>query len=86
MKKFIALLLIFTLVFAGCSGKEEKTFPTDEEIMEKMTPYLTNAQEQDPSLYPSYDDFLKANLGIGEDQVTDVVLYMGLPIKIQPFS
>lgn len=79
MKKFIALLLIFTLVFAGCSGKEEKTFPTDEEIMEKMTPYLTNAQEQDPSLYPSYDDFLKANLGIGEDQVTDVVLYMGAP-------
>ncbi len=79
MKKFIALLLIFTLVFAGCSGKEEKTFPTDEEIMEKMTPYLTNAQEQDPSLYPSYDDFLKANLGIGEDQVTDAVLYMGAP-------
>lgn len=47
--------------------------------MEKMTPYLTNAQEQDPSLYPSYDDFLKANLGIGEDQVTDAVLYMGAP-------
>ena len=32
MKKFIALLLIFTLVFAGCSGKEEKTFPTDEAV------------------------------------------------------
>ena len=79
MKKLIALLLTFTFLFAGCAGKEEKTFPTDEEIMEKMTPYLTNAQEQDASLYPSYDDFLKANLGLGEDQISNAILYMGAP-------
>ena len=79
MKKMISLLLSFTFIFAGCSTTEEKTFPTDEEILEKMTPYLTNAQEQDPALYPSYDDFLKANLGFGEDQVSDAVLYMGAP-------
>ena len=34
---------------------------------------------QDPAVYPSFGDFLSANLGMSEDDVSAAVLYMGAP-------
>ena len=79
MKKIIAVLTaaLLTFTFAGCAEKE--TFPTNEEIMNNVTPYLENAEYQDPELYASFDEFLSANLGLSEKDVQDAVLYMGAP-------
>lgn len=50
-------------------------FPTDEEILTEVTPYLANAEQQDVST----DDTLKANMGFGSEVFTNPVLYMGMP-------
>ena len=52
---------------------------TDEEILEQVKPYLEDMVYQDPSVYPSNNDFLKANLGLEENDVSSCVLYMGAP-------
>lgn len=52
---------------------------TKEEILEAVSPYLENAEYQDPAAYPPQEDFLLANLGLSEADVSDVVLYLGAP-------
>ncbi len=81
MKKNIGALCLLciclmSMLLAGCS---QKALPSDEEILEHMQPYLENAVLQDASLYESTEAFLNANLGMGEDQLKNVVLYMGMP-------
>lgn len=59
-------------------AEEEETL-TDEEILELVAPYLEDLVYQDPALYPSENDFLMANLGLDETNVSAVTLYMGAP-------
>ena len=72
-----ALLVLFSV---GCSQKaDEKTMPTDQEIVEALSDCLEDTVYQDPAAYPSLNDFLQANLGLTEQDVSDAVLYMGAP-------
>lgn len=60
------------------SPAEEEAL-TDEEILELVAPYLEDLVYQDPALYPSQNDFLMANLGLDETNVSAATLYMGAP-------
>ncbi len=82
MKKiFAALFLVLTFMFCAvaCSKEEQKPFPSDEEIMDEMAVYLEDSVFMDPAVYASMNDFLNANFGLGTDNVSDAVLYMGAP-------
>ena len=46
-------------------------------ILTDMAPYLENAQEQDMST----EERIKANVGLGYDQISQAVLYMGMPME-----
>ena len=61
------------------SEPEEPKGLTDEDILELVTPYLENMDYQDPSLYPSMNEFYLANLGLDEKDIASAVLYMGAP-------
>lgn len=52
---------------------------TDEEILEKVEPYLEELVYQDPAGYTSFGDFLKSNLNLDEANVSSATLYMGAP-------
>lgn len=80
MKKILLGLcsvLCLSLVLSGCA--KHTKLPSDEEIVEEMSIYLENTVYQDASLYPSENDFIKANFGLTQEDVADVVLYMGQP-------
>lgn len=80
MKKFVSILLSLIVVavsLSGCAG--QTALPADDEIMEAMSPYLTNAVLQDPSAYPSLNDFLTANFGLSDSDIADAVFYLGAP-------
>lgn len=81
MRKICALLAAAFIILsaAGCSKEQPKPFPTDDEIMSNISAYLGSAVLIDPAIYPSKNDFLKANLGLGEENVSNVILYMGAP-------
>lgn len=86
MKKILLGLcsvLCLSLVMGGCSKHPE--LPSDEEIVEEMSIYLENTVYQDASLYPSQNDFLSANFGLTQEDVADVVLYMGQPNQSTTF-
>ena len=81
MKKVVEILLtaiVIALCAVGCA-KEQKQFPSDEEIMKNISEYLDNAVYQDPAIFPSMNDFLEANLGLNDENVLDATLYMGAP-------
>lgn len=82
MKKIIVIIL-FVLIFAGCSkdktASSGNTNLTSIAVLEKVSPYLENLEYQDPKAYKSINDFYKANLGLEETQVESAVLYMGAP-------
>ncbi len=59
--------------------KETAAFPSDEEIIEEMSPYLENAQKQEIESAGSLEDFLLNNLGLEADGIEDAVLYLGMP-------
>ena len=59
--------------------QSEEAQVTDEDILEDVAPYLENAVFQDPSNYPTMNDFLLANLGLDQTNVANAVLYMGAP-------
>lgn len=61
------------------SEKETASFPSSEEILEEMSPYLENAQKQEIEAAGSLDDFLLNNLGLETDGIKDAVLYLGMP-------
>lgn len=46
-------------------------------ILTDMAPYLENAQEQDMST----EERIQANVGLGYDQISQAVLYMGMPME-----
>lgn len=70
------MTLLFTLLLSGCSSKDKDiAFPSDSEILQKVTPYLSDTVKQDLS----QDIFLEANLGLTSDDVLNPVLYMGMP-------
>ena len=48
-----------------------------DQILTDMAPYLENAQEQDMST----EERIKANVGLGYDQISQAVLYMGMPME-----
>jgi len=57
-------------------AQSEKTARWDQ-ILTDMAPYLENAQEQDMST----EERIKANVGLGYDQISQAVLYMGMPME-----
>lgn len=78
MKKSIFVILsVFSLcLLVGCSKNEQPiAFPSDEEIMENVAPYLKNALEQDVSTQSG----LLANTGLSNEDILDASLYMGMP-------
>lgn len=81
MKKIAALFAaaFIMLSLSGCLKEQQKSFPTDDEIMGNIMEYLDSAVLIDPAIYPSKNDFLKANLGLGEEIVSNAVIYMGAP-------
>lgn len=76
--KLLPLLLIVLLFSFGCSLSKSHSL-SDEEILEKVAPYLEQLVYQDPENYTSMDDFLTANLGLDSKSVESVTLYMGAP-------
>ena len=66
-------------VSSESTEKETAAFPSDEEIIEEMSPYLENAQKQEIESAGSLEDFLLNNLGLETDGITDAVLYLGMP-------
>ena len=83
LTRILIAALAVLLVLGGCA--KEPAALTDEEILQKVEPYLEGAVYQDPAAYPSLDDFLKANLGLDTQQVESVTLYMGAPNQITTF-
>ena len=57
------------------SSSQESTFPSDQEILDEITPLLENSTEQDFSS----PDALERNIGIDSDAMSDCVLYLGMP-------
>ena len=57
------------------SSSQESTFPSDQEILDEITPLLSNAVEQDLSI----PDALEMNVGIDSETISDPVLYLGMP-------
>ena len=79
LKLFPALIMAVILT-VGCASSNSKTL-SDEEILEKVSPYLEQLVYQDPASYASLDDFLRANLGLDTTTVESVTLYLGDPIQ-----
>lgn len=89
MKKYIAVVLVLLNLFvlSGCSQSSSsgesspntEDFMSDDDIVKAVEPYLEDMVFQDPSAYPSFDDFLKANLNIDSSEAESAVLYMGAP-------
>ena len=77
LKLFPALIMAVILT-VGCASSNSKTL-SDEEILEKVSPYLEQLVYQDPASYASLDDFLRANLGLDTTTVESVTLYLGAP-------
>lgn len=78
MKKALLFMMsVFMLVtIVGCDSKNQSVaFPSDEEIMEVISPYLGNALPQDVA----EEAGLLANLGLTNQDLIDPVLYMGMP-------
>lgn len=80
MKKITLLILILALltpVLVGCSSQKSIPLPSDEEIMEKVTPFLSNTEKIDVLT----EETLASNLALTYKDVKDVVLYMGAPLE-----
>ena len=91
MKRFLtilAILVAITALVTSCStsspaenSKDSETVQslTDEEILAMVEPYLEDLVFQDPTSYPSFNDFLKANLNLDDTNVVSATLYLGGP-------
>lgn len=78
MLKLFPALLLAVFLAVGCASSNQQTL-SDEDILEKVAPYLEQLVYQDPELYSSTDEFLLANLGLDSTAVESAVLYMGAP-------
>ena len=78
MLRLFPALLLAALLAVGCASSNQETL-SDEDILEKVAPYLEQLVYQDPELYSSTDEFLLANLGLDSTAVESAVLYMGAP-------
>ena len=76
--KRLPFLLIVLILITGCSSPGSQPL-SDEEILEKVAPYLDQLVYQDPENYDSMNDFLMANLGLDDTTVESATLYMGAP-------
>lgn len=79
MKKINGFLIGLVCLLTFLSGCNKAALPSNEEIMEFVEPYLDEAIYQEPSLYPSMNDYLMANFGLSEEEVIDPVYYTGQP-------
>ncbi len=91
MKRFYLFVLLVTAVLTGCQSTDntaalaseavpQETYNlSEQEVLEKVAPYLDNFEYQNPEKYDSVNDFYKANLGLDESLIDSAVLYMGAP-------